>query len=183
MEAELYAALYQLVFSIAHPSHSQVKFCDRWVVLIYMWSVIHDRPMYWACDRRHWPQSLDRPLISQSRLSRRLRTLGVQQFLERLLATVSEKFGSSLVKKIDSKPLTVGGCSKDADAKKGRIAEGLFAKGYRLHVIADSGSFKQFLLAPLNVHDSVVGEKLLPKLEGGGYVLGDNAWGGLALPL
>ena len=154
---------------------------DRWVVLVYLLSVIHDRPVYcrpvyWACDKRHWPESLDRALISQSRMSRRLRTVGVLQFLERLLAAAGETAGTSLVKRIDSKPLTVGAYSKDKEAKKGRLADGLFGKGYRLHVIADGGSFKQFLIAPLNVHDSVVGEELLPKLEGGGYVLGDNAY-------
>ena len=63
---------------------------DRWVALVYLWSVLHDRPQGWACDPDHWPDDLDRPLPSQGHLSRRLRRVGVQQLLERLLAAVSD---------------------------------------------------------------------------------------------
>ena len=41
----------------------------------------------------NWPAELDRPLPSQSRMSRRLRTVGVTQLLERLITEV-KYFGS-----------------------------------------------------------------------------------------
>ncbi|QOV89752.1 transposase [Humisphaera borealis] len=109
-------------------------------------------------------------------MSRRLRTVGMSQLFERLLAIVSEKFGTPLVKQIDSKPLVVGAYSKDPDARRGRLADGQFCKGYRLHAVSHGRIFKQFLIDSLNTNDAVVGPKLLPKLEGGGYVLGDNAY-------
>jgi hypothetical protein len=177
MEAKLYGELYQLVFSTAHPPRGKrQQYCDRWVVFMYFWSVIHDRPANWACDERHWPATLDRPLVSQSRLSRRLRTVGVSQLIERLMLAVSDRFGIPMVKLIDSKPLTVGAYSKDADARRGRLANGVFAKGYRPHVIAHGRAPRRFVLLPLNEHDQVGAAILLPTLEGFGYVAADNAY-------
>jgi len=177
MEAKLYAALYQLVFSTAHPRRKREQFCDRWVMMIYLWSAVWGRPVSWACRTENWPASLDRPLASQSRMSRRLRTVGVSQLLERLLASVSERFGTPMIKQVDSKPLTVGAYSKDEDARRGRIADGQFGRGYRLHAVSHGRIFRHFLVESLNTNDAAVGPQLLPKLEGGGgYVLGDNAY-------
>src|SRR5437762_153827 len=109
MEAMLYRQLYQLMFAVAHPPRrARELYCDRWIAVMYFWSVLHDRPAEWACVERHWPDdgaALEgRPLASQSRLSRRLRTVGVSQLVERLTAAVSDRFGVPLVKLIDSKP-------------------------------------------------------------------------------
>ena len=178
MEAKLYRELYQLVFSTAHPPRrAREQFCDRWIVMMYFWSTLHDRPACWASDPDHWPDRLARPLASQSRLSRRLRTPSVIGLIERLLLSVSDRFGIPLVKLIDSKPLTVGPYTKDADATRGRLANGYFAKGYRLHVIAHGRAPRRFTLLPLNEHDKVGAQILLPTLEGfGGYVAADNAY-------
>ena len=178
MEAKLYRQLYQRVYAIAHPPRRpREQYDDRWVVTVYLWSVAHDRPACWACDPRHWPPELDRPLPSQSRLSRRLRTAGVQQLLERALAAASDLFPVPLVKQIDSKPLTVGAYSKDADAKRGRVAKGQFARGYRLHAVTHGRLVRHWTLLPLNEHDSVAAPLLLPRLDGGGgYVVADNAY-------
>lgn len=180
MEAKLYRQVYQRVCSVAHsPRRPREQYDDRWIVTVYLWSVVHQKPANWACKARHWPAELDRPLPSQSRLSRRLRTVGVQQLLERALAAASDlshPSGPPLVKVIDSKPLTVGAYSKDADAKRGRIANGQFARGYRLHAVTHGRLVRHWTLLPLNEHDSVAAPLLLPRLEGGGYCLGDNAY-------
>jgi hypothetical protein len=178
MEAKLYVRLYQMVFAMPHARRRpREQFSDRWVTLVYLWSVLHDRPTSWACDARNWPDDLDRPLISQSRLSRRLRTVGVMQLIERLLSTASDLFGMPpLVKTLDSKPLTVGVYSKDQDAAKGRLADGVFGKGYRLHAVMHGRNVRHWTLLPLNQHDSVGAATLLPRLNGGGYVLADNAY-------
>jgi hypothetical protein len=177
MEAELYDQLYHLVFSTAHPPRrSRQQYNDRWIVMVYLFSVFSKQPVCWACNERKWPRPPDRPLPSQPCMSRRLRTVGVLQLIERLLAAAADLFPTPLVKEIDSKPLTVGAYSKDTDAKKGRVADGIFARGYRMHAIAHGRIFKQFVLMPMNVNDAVVGPILLPQLQGGGYVLGDNAY-------
>jgi hypothetical protein len=154
---------------------------DRWIVLVYLWSVLHHQPACWACDPANWPAELDRPLPSQSRLSRRLRTVGVQQFLERAVAAASDLLqppsGPPLVKAVDSKPMTVGAYSKDAEAKKGRVADGLFARGYRVHAVTHGRLVRHWTVLPLSAHDSVAAPELLPRLEGGGgYCVADNAY-------
>lgn len=177
MEAQLYRRLYRLVYETAHPPRRPREwYDDRWVVLVYLWSVLHDRPQGWACNPKSWPQDPGRRLPSQGHLSRRLRTVGVQQLLERLLAAASDLFPVPLVKAIDSKPLVVGPCSQDRDAKRGRVANGLFARGYRLHAVTHGRLVRHWTLMPLNAHDSTAAPELLPRLDGGGYVVADNAY-------
>jgi IS5 family transposase len=177
MEAKLYKRLYQLVQSTAHVDHrKREQYSDKLVVIIYFWAVIHDRPVSWACAPQSWPKDRDFQLISQSRMSRRLRTVGVLQLIERLILKVSDLFGIPLVKQIDSKPLIVGAYSKDVEAKRGRLADGQFGRGYRLHTVTHGRAPRHFVVLPLNEHDSVAAPILLPKLEGGGYVVADNAY-------
>jgi hypothetical protein len=176
-EAKLFDALYRLIHATPHPPRRPRELHDdRWVVLVHLWGVVHDRGQSWACDPENWPDDLDRPLISQSRLSRRLRTVGVQQLVERLLSAASALFHTPLAKAIDSKPLTVGAYSKDADADKGRLADGQFGRGYRLHAVMHGRIVRHWTLLPLSEHDAVGAAALLPRLDGGGYVVGDNAY-------
>src|ERR1700760_1910570 len=101
MEANLFSRLYQLVDATPHtPRRKREQFSDKWIVIVFLWACIHDRCVSWACDPANWPAELDRPLPSQSRMSRRLRTVGVTQLLERLIAKVSDEFGIPLVKQI-----------------------------------------------------------------------------------
>lgn len=167
MEAKLYASLYRLVFAVAHPPRrKREQFCDRWVLLVFLWSALHDRPRAWACDESNWPATLDRPLPSPSRLSRRLRTLGVSQLLERVLGVASDPFGVPLVKDVDSKPMTVGAHSQDRDALRGRVAKGQLARGYRLHAVTHGRAVRHWTLAPMNAHDSTIAPLLMSRLEG-----------------
>jgi hypothetical protein len=129
MEAQLYRGLYDRVMSVAHPRRAKVQFSDRVIVLVYLWSTLHDRPVCWACVKKHWHVERDFDLPSNTTMSNRLRSLGVQQLLERVNAAVADLFPVPLVKVMDSKPLTVGAYSKDADAKRGRLAAGQFARG------------------------------------------------------
>jgi hypothetical protein len=47
--------------------------------VIFLWAVIHDRPISWAGDQRHWGSAVPpHGLPSQSTLSRRLRTSAVK---------------------------------------------------------------------------------------------------------
>jgi len=110
-------------------------------------------------------------------MSRRLRSVGVLQLIERVLIALADVQHMPLVKTIDSKPLLVGAYSKDRDATRGRIAARLFARGYRLHSVFHGRSVRCWTLAPMKQHDSEVAPQLLEKLAGGGgYAVGDNAY-------
>lgn len=86
MEAKVYRAVLRILFSMGHRRReARRQFNDRWIMMVYLWSVINDRPVSGACDEQNWPKNqLDCPLPSHATMSRRLRTLGVLQLLERL---------------------------------------------------------------------------------------------------
>jgi hypothetical protein len=179
MEAKVYRALLKLLLSIAHPPRgARRQFNDRWIILVYLWSVINDRPVCWACDEQNWEKDqLDCPLPSNATMSRRLRTVGVLQLLERLLMTLTDAVPTPLVKTVDSKPMLVGAYSKVCDAKRGRLAHQQFARGYRLHALCHDRTVRFWLIASLNEHDATIGPKLMARLEGGGgYAIADNAY-------
>lgn len=178
MEAQLYQSLYKLVWSLAHPRQKRTRFNDRIIVMVYLWSVLWDRPVCWACDPANWTGRNAFELPSDSTMSRRLRTVGVQQLIERALAAGSDLFGPPpLVKQVDSKPMYVGPYSKDRDAKRGYIAAGQKARGYRLHTLNHGRMVRWFTLAPMNEHDSTTAPLVFRRLEGGGgYAAADNAY-------
>src|SRR2546421_3642015 len=170
MEAKVYRAMLKILSSIAHrPRGPRRQFGDRWIIMVYLWSVINDRPVSWACDEHNWPKDqLERPLPSNATMSRRLRTVGVLGLLERLLLKLSDALPVPLVKTVDSKPLVVGAYSKDRDAKRGRLAERQFARGYRLHMLCHGRAARSWVIAPMNLHDSELAPRVLGRLEGGG---------------
>lgn len=179
MEAKVYRAFLRLMMSLPHTRRGpRRQFDDRWIIMVYLWAVINDRPVSWTCDEQNWPDELlDRPLPSNATMSRRLRTLGVLQLLEQLLQTLSDLTPVPLVKTLDSKPLYVGAYSKDRDAKRGRVGAGLFARGYRLHALCHGRAVRWWTLAPMNQHDAGIAPQLLKRLEGGGgYAVADNAY-------
>lgn len=180
MEANVYRAMCRWLASFAHAGRrKREQFTDAWVIMVYLWSVINDRPVCWACHDANWPAKLldGNTLPSDSTVSARLRTVGVLQLIERLLAAITDAMPVPLVKTIDSKPMLVGAYSKDRDAKRGRLATRQFARGYRLHAVCHGRAVRSWLIASLNENDAAVGPKLLGKLEGGGgYAVGDNAY-------
>src|SRR4051812_13890706 len=124
MEAQTFRCLKRIVTALPHPRPAGVCYCDQFIVLVFFWAVLHDRPVYWACDVRNWPAKWAMgPLPDDSTLSRRLRTLSVLQLLQRLHEAIGSVFTLALlIKHIDSFPLPVGNYSKDREARRGRAA-------------------------------------------------------------
>src|SRR5262249_45152169 len=107
MEAQTFRCLQRIVTALPHPRPAGVSYADQFVVLVFLWAALHDRPVYWACDARNWPTkwAIDR-LPDDSTMSRRLRTLSVLQLLQRLHDAIGSLFAvASLVKHVDSFPL------------------------------------------------------------------------------
>lgn len=177
MEAQLWRTLYRHLMSVAHePRRKRQQFGDRIIVLVYLWSVLHDRAVTWACSQKNWPKEICFTLPSDTTMSRRLPSLGVQQLIERVVAAAADLFDVPLVKAMDSKPMLVGAYSKDRDAKRGRLAAGQFARGYRLHAMTHGRTVQKWTLSTMCEHDSVPAATLLSSLRGGGYVVVDNAY-------
>ena len=184
MEGELWEALYRLILEEAakRPRLKRVKYSDAWVLGVFFWAVVHDRPVCWACDGRNWPAARRacRDLPGGATMSERLRTLSALQ----LLAAVLDRMASlspprrSLVRAVDGKPLPVGGYSKDRDARWGKSAADGWEKGYKMFDVWGAGVVPDaWALGPMDEPEPTAArQRLLPALAAagcGGYLLGD----------
>jgi hypothetical protein len=183
MERELWELLLHLLTRLCN-RWPRGRFGDEEVLAVYLWAVVHDRPVSWACDRGHWPSDLIRyPLPSQPTMSRRLRTASVEQLMnsleDQLLAISAVKY--LWVRVIDAKALPVGGPSKDPDAQWGRGACAV-QHGYKFHAVWGFGPLPiAWALAPLNVSEQRLAKELIRDLPGQGYLLGDSQFDSNAL--
>lgn len=178
MEDELWRELYRTVHKLGKGRKPKgATFTDAEIALTFLWAVIHDRSNRWACKRPNWPVHLRRRrLPSESALSRRLRTEGVQK----LLCRTEEHWRPHAppgrqVLWIDGKPLPIGGASGDSEAGFGPSAGGTMAKGYKLHaIIQETQGFIAWQVEPMNVSEKTVARELISQVRGPGYVVGDQ---------
>jgi hypothetical protein len=189
MEVKIYKRAASVVFDLALGRRTpRVRFSDAWIVLVHLWGVVHDRPTCWSCEERNWRSDVPRPaeLPDPGTMSRRLRTVGVRHLLELVEARFVSLFPRGLCYWIDSKALPVGGASKDRDAKVGRGAGGVMAKGYRLHMLYNAaGVAVKWMLSPMSGADAVVGRRVIEAAAAdaaernvplAGYLGGDNLY-------
>lgn len=186
MERELWIALYRMLRAAARrvPRHKRVRVGDAVIVAVYVWAVLHDRPVCWATQRRNWPRDglLDFALPSQSTMSRRLRTGGARDLMAALHEPLSHArrddagAGATLVKVVDAKPLPVGAYSVARDARWGRGVRGQ-ARGYKLHALYGGGPLPiAWEVVPMNASEQRVARRLFRSLAGAGYVLADSVY-------
>lgn len=180
MEGELFRALYDIVQEeaklVSRPKG--VSFSDAVIVLVFFWAVLHDRPICWACQPHNWPREwVWLSLPSAATMSRRLKTFSCCQLIAGLYHRLLAKDQSlCCCRRIDSKPLVVGGFSKDRDARRGYATGGL-ARGYKMSAAWGKSPLPDALiLAPLNLSDQQCAIKLIDLLarqEAAGYLLAD----------
>jgi|SRR6516162_6745889 len=179
MERELWPLLYCTVRAVGRDFAQKYKQIPGWVLLVtLLWAALHDRPVSWACQPENWKTTRLRPLHlpSPATMSRRVDRVAVGllwRAVEERLRALST-YVPALLAFLDGKPLPVGGCTKDRDARYGRGA-GTMAKGYKLHAIWSNGPLPEtWEVTPLNADEATVAERLIPQLRGTGYLLGDG---------
>ena len=185
MEDELWAVLYSLVRGEdkRRRRRPNVVYGDAVILLVALWAILHDRPVCWACRRRNWGQSLTwAALPAPGTMSLRLRTPSVQLLLEQVftrLLTATAISGFCLCRRVDSKPLPVGGFSKDRDARRGYAAGGT-CRGYKLFGCWGKSPFvpEAMVLGPMSESDQEGAVHLIDRL---GRLHGDGATGGYLL--
>lgn len=181
MEGRIFQTLYERVRQLGNTHCFKGKrFSDTIIVTTYLWAVLWDRPISWACRMENWPAGWSgQAMPSPSTMSRRLRSVGVLTLFEQARAAMAELFPSSLCKWIDSKPLIVSAYSKDRDARIGHGC-GFPAKGYKIHAIVDARSrqLDGWTLAPMNRHDAAMAVALIGSMPQAtaAYLIGDNAY-------
>ncbi len=178
MEGELWIETEHIVRIVGRDfQRKRVRYSDADIAVVYLWSVLHDRPVCWACQPANWPlERRPQRLPCPSTMSVRLRTESLRALMAAVEARLRKPVGTSWCKWIDGLPLPVGGATHDPEARPGRAARGL-ARGYKLHAICDGrGAFDAWVVTPLNVNEQVVARDLIPRLTGEGYVVGDGAY-------
>ena len=177
MERELWPPLYHGLMAAARDFRQKYVQHQPWAVAaVLLWAALHDRPVAWACDRRNWATTRLRParLPSQPTVSRRTRRSAFGLFLTFLADRLRGGGLPGLALAIDGRPLLVGGCSHDPDARFGRAA-GHLGRGYKLHCVWGARPLPEaWEVAPLNDHEVNAGERLVARLGGGGYLLADG---------
>ena len=178
MENELWKKIYQMIQKVGKNKRpKRAVYTDADIVLTYIWSVLHDRPIYWGCKKSNWPIYYRRkPLPDPSTMTRRLRTEGVQQLLSDVEKQMINCIPAHFCRWIDAKPLKVSRHSKDKQAGFGYAEKGM-ANGYKLHAIADkSQGFVVWAVKPMNHHEITVADELISRLDWEGYLVGDGAY-------
>jgi hypothetical protein len=175
VEGQLWSLILAILRAVdKRRKRARQDFSDEDIVKAFYRSVIHDRPISWACQRRNWPLYLRRQqLPSNTTMSRRLRSASVVALLDALERRVTAPTHPHLYWMIDGKPLVISGCSKDRQAGYGRAARSK-AKGYKIHAItAVDGSVANWRIAPMNKDERVMAERLLKTTNLAGYIAAD----------
>lgn len=150
------------------------------IARVYCWAVAHDRSISWACQAENWPPA-SRPelLPDQSTLSRRTRGKDFDHFLRAVGKRLDGKVtATTLLKRIDGKPLPVAAHSGDRDATWGKGA-GKIDRGYKLHALwSDRPMPLQWAITPLHVPETRIARRMIRRLSGAGvgYLLADSLY-------
>lgn len=152
-------------------------YSDCLIIAMYLWSVMHDRPLCWACRRENYGSCFrPRKLPSVSQFCKRLKTERCEQILRGLHERLSHQEWSTEVSFLDGHALPVGANTKDPQACAGR-APGGFARGYKLHAWAtQDGRIPVWSVMPLNVNEKPVARELLRYQRADGLVLADGEY-------
>jgi hypothetical protein len=131
---------------------------------MYIWSVWHDRPLCWACQRGNYG-GLFRPrmLPSVSQFTRRIKSEDCRRILDMVHDQFAQRRLCCESGYIDGKPLLVSPVSKDRQAKRGKICGG-FAKGYKLHaMVNENRRIVLWSVTGLNEDEKTVAREVLLK--------------------
>jgi hypothetical protein len=181
MERERWLGLYQLACEMSRSWRFGHRYSVAYIVGVFLWAVLHDRPVSWACRAENWPEDLRfGRLPSQSTMSRRLGTKAAQDLLKLMENTL--KVATSPLPKpepvqiIDAKPLPIGNYSKDPDARWGRAC-GTMAKGYKLYAVWGAGGMPEaWRVRPMNVSEKPMAAELIRRVAGGAWLLADSQY-------
>jgi hypothetical protein len=175
MERELWPRIYaELRAAAAGTKQKYVHFHPWVIVAVLLWAALHDRPVDWACDARNWSTTRLRPrkLPSRSTMSRRTKRTVFELFLNRVANRLKGDGPPAWQLVIDGKPLPVGKCSKDPDAKPNRQG-----RGYKLHALwGDKPLPEQWEVTAAREYEGAVAERLFVGLSGKGYLLADGSY-------
>jgi hypothetical protein len=177
MEHQLWKEIVRLVREVDKPRRrARERFGCEEIVRVWLWAVLHDRPISWATSKANWPiHERRRTLPSSSTMCRRLRSGEVRALMMALeQAVCRSRAEKPLIWIIDGKPLMVNGSSGDRQTGFGRAHRGN-ARGYKLHLIQGiDGFIAAWRIAPMNKDERVMARRMVRTADIQGYLLGDG---------
>ena len=175
MERELWKVVYTRLKRVARRFHQKYVQLQPWrIAAVLLWAALHDRPVSWACDKRNWRTTRLKPgrLPSESTVSRRAQKTTFGLFLNRLTDELKGTGPPAWELVIDGKPLPVGKCSKDPDARPNQ-----HGKGYKLHATWGTKCMPEaWEVTAAREYEGAVAERLLAQVKGKGFVYGDGGY-------
>lgn len=177
MDREIWTVLNSAVKRVARRlprPRRRFDYNDRLILLMWLWSAMHERPLCWACARSSY-SSLFRPrsLPSVSQFCKRLQSERFALARRMLHEVLVEQGLDDRICYLDGKALPVGEYSTDPDATDGR-AHGRFRKGYKMHALtSERGFILQHTVLPLNVGEPNTARSLLDRFPAGALALAD----------
>lgn len=176
MELELWSETSAAISAVAvdWARHRRDQHSTALIVRIYHWACLHDRPISWACNPANWTPSVrPRHLPNQSTLSRRARRADFERFLERVGQRLRGRARPAMVKVVDGKALELPNHTTDRDATWSRGVSRT-SVGYKIHAIFSGNPMPDaFAITTLNVCEKQMASRLVRRLDGLGYLLGD----------
>ena len=176
MELELWSEVSAAISAVAvkWTRHARDQHSTALIVRVYHWACLHDRPISWACKPQNWTAAT-RPevLPDQSTMSRRTRRSDFEQFLLRVGQRLNGKAKPKIVKRVDGKALELPNHTTDRDATWSRGVSRT-SIGYKIHAIVSENPMPDaFAITTLNVCEKQMAARMIGRVEGYGYLLGD----------
>lgn len=176
--------IVEALLSAVEGRPARCRYSDRDILRVSLWAILHDRPMSWACRKESWPtELLPVRLPDDSTVSRRWKRITLRQEAYAMHQNSVRRFGEmSRYAIVDGRPLPVGGCSKDPDARAGRSAGGM-GKGYKMHTLVSiRHSLLAYIIRPMNEAEQTVALELASQTpQTVTRVLGDGVYDSMKL--
>lgn len=173
MERELWKVVYTRLKRVARRFDQKYVQLQPWrIAAVLLWAALHDRPVSWACRKRNWATTRLKPgrLPSEATMSRRATRTAFGLFLNALAAELEGCGRPARTLVVDGKPLPVGRCSKDRDARGGKLG-----RGYKLHAIwGDRCLPEAWEVTAVRDYEGTVAQRLLARVRGEGFLLADG---------
>ena len=178
MDSHVWRVVYQAIRRADRSlsrSGRRPSYSDGLIVAMYVWSVWHDRPLCWACERQNYSSCFrPRKLPSVSQFCKRIKTGRCDAILQYLHDYFAGRGSFTDLSFIDGRVMRVGPCSKDREARSG-MSPGGMAKGYKFHAWGTrDGRIPIWSVMPLNVSEKTVAGELLEYGQARGIVLADG---------
>lgn len=185
MERELWKTIVAALKRLPPTWPRNAEFSNRQVLAVVLWAALHDRPISWACARRHWPsQAWRRMLPHQSTMSRRMQSATLCEELLSVMQSVQAALPDGRILFTDGKAFELSDHTSDPDAATGRGA-GHMARGFRLHVVTDDqGRVLGWDVTPMNKAEMQVAReivKAMPKPPRARLIVADAGYDSNAL--